>query len=131
MPLFPFALQGVDWSSDTIKASLVKSTWVYDGTETVWSDISSHECSGSGYAALTLSSKTEAITNNRQVFDAADLSWTTINVTDVAYLVIYKDSGRLLSWYDVKDAGSPRTLINANATIQWHSTDGLFIVRYE
>lgn len=86
----------IDLDTDTIKAMLVTSTYSPNmDTHTKKSDVT-NEVSGTGYTAggVTLASitVTQDNTNDKAVFDAADLSWSTATIT-ARGLVIYKDTG--------------------------------------
>lgn len=82
--------------NDTIKFALVTSTYVPNfDTHDYFNDITG-ESSGTGYTAggYTMASKTvtQDNTNDRAVFDAADISSATTTVT-FRYGIIYKDTG--------------------------------------
>ena len=72
----------VDYLSDTLKIGLLADTYTPNRfTDEVWSDISTHEISGTGYTTggATLGSKTITVT-------AAD-SWATARANSTAYAV--------------------------------------------
>jgi len=90
----------VDLRDDTIKVMLLDSTFVQAATVNFISDISSDELTGTGYTAgfggagrKTLASKTltEDDTNGVAVFDAADLTWTTITAGTASCAAIVKE----------------------------------------
>lgn len=89
-----------DLEDDTIKLAGLKSTYTPVLTEQYWSEISSHEISGTGYTAGGKALANKVVTSS---FDADDVVWTPVTATDWRYLVMYKDTGvastSLLMWY--------------------------------
>ena len=94
--------------TDTIKIALVTSAYVPNiDTHQFFSDIT-NEVVGTGYTAggATLASKTvtKDDTNDKGVFDAADVVWTTATIT-ARGAVLYKSTGTattstLIAYYD-------------------------------
>jgi hypothetical protein len=86
----------IDLSSDTIKLALVTSTYVPSADNHDFFNDITNEVVGTGYTAggATLASKTttQDNTNDRAVFDAADVSWTTSSIT-ARGAVLYKSTG--------------------------------------
>lgn len=82
-------------TSDTIKVALLNATHAQDPDFDFMNDVVANELSGTGYSRQTLGSKTvtEDNTNNRAVFDAADVTFTGINAGTAAYVCIFKDNG--------------------------------------
>lgn len=87
-------------TSATIKVAVLTSSYTPDfDTHDFYDDISAFEIANSGgYAAggATLGTKTFTAdtTNDRAVFDAADVStWTTVSAADYRYLCVYKSTG--------------------------------------
>lgn len=141
MPLYPCALAGINWTSDTIVAILYQSDFVVDLTDAFLSDISGTELSGGGYSRLTLGTKTNDFTlsTNKTVTTAANLEWTGITAADLAYCVIAKSTGvagtsRLIGVLDLRDTTiTPRVkreLTNATINVNWRSA-GILDTRYE
>ena len=87
----------IDLDTDTIKVALVTSSYTpnYD-THDFFDDIT-NEVSGTGYTAggatLTSTTVTQDNTNDRAVFDAADVSWSTSTITNARYAIMYKSTG--------------------------------------
>ncbi len=92
----------VDWVGDTIKCAFMKDTWTPDqDAEDFWSDINSHECSGTGYTAggITLSGKAVLVDTAGPLvvsLDAADFDVPDVTLDGanaVARYAFYKDTG--------------------------------------
>jgi len=86
----------INFSSDTIKVALVTSTYSPSiDSHDFFNDIT-NEVSGTGYTAggATLASKTvtQDNTNDKAVFDAADVTWTTSSIT-ARGAILYKSTG--------------------------------------
>lgn len=86
----------IDLSSDTIKIALVTSTYVPSADNHDFFNDITNEVSGAGYTAggATLASKTvtQDNTNDKAVFDAADVTWTTSSIT-ARGAILYKSTG--------------------------------------
>jgi hypothetical protein len=97
----------VAFLTDTIKAMLVTSSYTPDKDNDVVdaggaNDPVDHELTGTGYVAgwgnsgrKTLASKTITVdkTNDRVVFDCADIAWTAIDAGTAARMLIVKEGG--------------------------------------
>jgi hypothetical protein len=91
----------VDLTNDTIKVMLLNSSFTPASTHNVVSDVSANELSGTGYTGgfngsgrKTLASKTFTESDagdGVSTFDAADLSWATINAGTAKYAAIIKE----------------------------------------
>ena len=85
-----------DWSSDDIKAAIVKNSYVPNVDHNVWGDVSAHEVSGTNYTAggISLLNKTvvQNDTLNKVVFDCDDLTWNNLTITDGQYVVLYDNT---------------------------------------
>jgi hypothetical protein len=84
--------------TDTMKIALLDNTYTPDiDSHDFFDDVSAKEISGTGYTAggATLASKTATKdnTNDRVVFDAADVSWPSSTISSARYGVIYKSTG--------------------------------------
>jgi hypothetical protein len=130
---------GIDLLSDTIKVMLVNNTYTPDKDHSFVDSItggSSKELTGTGYTGgfsgsgrKTLASKTvtQDDTNDKGVFDAADVTWTGINAGTVGFIVVIKEitndaASPILAVIDV----TPDVVTNGgDYTAQW-ATDGLF-----
>jgi hypothetical protein len=121
----------IDLDGDTINVLLVTSSYTPNKDTHDFRDDVTNEISGTGYTTggMALASKTvtQDNTNDRAVFDAADLAWTTATITARA-AVLYKARGgassadELIAYIDflVDKASTAATF-----TIQWHA-DGIF-----
>ena len=126
---------GINFSSDTIKAALMKTTYVADkDTHDHYDDISSEElASGGGYTTggNTLASKTVTLdlTNDRAEFDAADTAWTSATFSTIG-AILYRDTGTpatsaLICFLDF---GGTVTVTAGTLTIVFHA-DGIIHVK--
>jgi hypothetical protein len=122
----------IDLDTDTIKVALVTSSYTPDqDTHEDMADVT-NEVSSSGYTTggETLANKTitQDNTNNRAVFDADDVTWTSTSMT-ARGAVIYKSTGTaatdLLIAY--KDFGSDKTSSNGDFTITWDADGILYL----
>lgn len=107
----------IDFSTDSIRAALVKNTYSVNlSTHEFLTDISTYVLN----SAQTLSSK--SVTNG--VFDAADITYTAVTAGDTALaVVLYKDTGvagtsPLLAYIDTI-TGFPLATNGGDITIQW------------
>lgn len=117
----------IDLDTDTIKVALVTSAYTINiDTHEFFSSIT-NEVSGTGYTAggktLTTPAVTEDTTNDRGVFDADDVSWTTATITARA-AIIYKSTGTsstspLIGYVDF---GSDQVSTAGTFTISWNAS---------
>lgn len=117
----------IDLDTDTIKVALVTSAYTINiDTHEFFSSIT-NEVSGTGYTAggktLTTPAVTEDTTNDRGVFDADDVSWTTATITARA-AIIYKSTGSsatspLIGYVDF---GSDQVSTAGTFTISWNAS---------
>lgn len=117
----------IDLDTATIKVALVTSSYTPDqDAHTKFSDIT-NEVSGTGYTAggatLTTPSVTQDNTNNRGVFDADDVTWSSSTIT-ARGAVLYKSTGTastspLIAYIDF---GADKTSTSGNFTIQWNAS---------
>jgi hypothetical protein len=113
----------IDLPSDTIKIALIDTgTYTYNSTDQYWSSASSAIVG----TAATLASKT--ITNG--VFDAADVTFSSVSGVSVEALIIYKDTGSaatspLIMYIDVAASGLPVTPNGNNIDVQFNAS-GIF-----
>jgi len=126
------ALGNVDLIADTIKVALETNTWVPNiDTDQFWSDISANEVTGTNWAAggIALGSKTvtQDDTNDKMVFDAADLDEANVTVANARYYVIYQDTGTpttsVLIGYE--SFGADQSVTGAQFKITWDAA-GIF-----
>jgi hypothetical protein len=113
----------IDIPTDTIKIALIDTgTYTYNSADEFWSSASSAIVG----TAETLASKT--ITSG--VFDAADVTFTSVSGVSVEALIIYKDTGSaatspLIMYIDVAASGLPVTPNGNNIDVQFNAS-GIF-----
>ena len=125
----------LDLDGQTIKAMLVGSGYTYNPDHNLVSQVVANEVSGTGYAGgfagagrKTLSSVVVAQddTNDRGYMDAADLTWTGINVGQVGGLILYRsvtaDSDSPLIAFIDTGAAFPITTNGGDLVFQWSSS---------
>lgn len=115
----------IDLDTDTIKIMLVTSSYTPNiDTHTKRSDIT-NEVSGTGYTAggATLANKavTADNTNDRGVFDADDVSWTTSTIT-ARGAVLYKSRGGASS--------ADELIMYLDFSTDYTSTAGTFLITW-
>jgi hypothetical protein len=121
-----------DLSSATVQAMLVTSGYTPDIDHDFVSETTpgSNELSGTGYSRKTLGTKTitKDDTNNRAVFDAADLTWTSIDAGTAAAVILFifvtGDSDSILLLH-IDNGGFPAITDGGDLTIAW-SVNGIF-----
>lgn len=113
----------IDLATDTIKVALIDTgTYSYNAANEFWSSASSALVG----TAVTLTSKT----TTSGVFDAADVTFTSVTGSDVEALIIFKDTGSaatspLIAYIDVVASGLPVTPNGGNVLVQWNAS-GIF-----
>lgn len=113
----------IDMPSDTIKIALIDTAlYTYSSTDEFYSSASAAQVG----TPVTLASKT--ITNG--VFDAADVTFTSVSGASVEALIIYKDTGSaatspLILYIDVAASGLPVTPNGNNIDVQFNAS-GIF-----
>lgn len=125
---------GIDFSSDTIKVMLVKSTYTPSAdNDDFIDDANTYEVTGTGYsaggAALGSKTVTQDNTNDRGVFDAADTSWTSASIAGIRGAVIYKDTGTpstspVIAYVDF---AADYNVVNGTFQITWSANGILYI----
>jgi len=122
-------LKGVfDFESDTIKCMLVSTSYV--GTANIDTDTitqaNAGEISGTAYvtggASLASKTVTQDNTNDKGVFDAANVTWGSSTIT-AGGAVLYKDTTNELIC--LIDFGGDKVSSNGDFTINWDA-DGIF-----
>lgn len=121
----------IDWVSDTVKVMLVTSSYTPDKDLHDFRDDVTNEVVGTGYSAGGMALVNKAHTQNdsddRAVFNANDLVWSTATITARA-AVLYKSRGgassadELIAYVDFL---ADKSSTAADFTIQWHA-DGIF-----
>lgn len=113
----------IDMPTDTIKIALIDTgVYTYSSTHEFWSAASAAEIGTS----QTLNSKT--ITDG--VFDADNVTFTSVTGASVEALIIYKDTGSaatspLIMYIDVAASGLPVTPNGNNIDVQFNAS-GIF-----
>ncbi len=114
----------IDLDTDTIKVALVTSSYTPDQDVHDFFDDITNEVTGTGYSAgggsLATKTVTQDNTNDKGVFDADDLTWSTSTIT-ARGAVIYKSTGTastspLIAYIDF---GADKVSSAGNFTIQW------------
>lgn len=113
----------IDLPTDTIKIALIDTgAYTYNSADEFWSSASGAIVG----TAETLASKT--ITGG--VFDAADVTFTSVSGVSVEALIIFKDTGSaatspLIMYIDVAASGLPVTPNGNNIDVQFNAS-GIF-----
>jgi len=114
----------VDLEADTIKVALLDNNHSFNADDNTWSDVSANEISGTGYTAggeeLANKSVTQDDTNDKAVFDADDVSWTSATFT-AYHAVIYDVTLASDDLICSIDFGGAKSVSNGTFTIQWDS----------
>ena len=122
----------IDLDTDTIRVALVTSTYTPNiDTHEDYADIT-NEVVGTAYvaegAALASKAVTKDTTNDRGMFDAADVTWAASTITARA-AIVYKDSGTAAtSWFICYvDFGSDKVSTAGDFKITWDTAGILYI----
>lgn len=113
----------VDLIDDTIKIALVDTgTYTYSSAHEFYSSVSTAVVG----TPVTMTSKTAT----DGVFDAADVTFTSVSGSSIEALVIYKDTGTaatssLVAYIDVVASGLPVTPNGGNITVSFNAS-GIF-----
>lgn len=117
-------LGNIDMDGHTFKTMLATGYTPNIDSHNGYSDVSAQEESGTGYTAggATLASKTvtKDTTNDRAAFDAADVTWTGLNVGTPSHAILYDDSHAskcLVAYWEVTTPTN-----GGNYTLQWGAT---------
>jgi hypothetical protein len=113
----------IDMPTDTVKIALIDTgVYTYSASDEFFSSASAAVIG----TAVTLTTK--SITNG--VFDAADVTFTSVAGASVEALIIYKDTGTastspLILYIDVAASGLPVTPNGNNIDVQFNAS-GIF-----
>ena len=128
----------VDWASDTIKVTLHTSTFVPSvSADEFFSDVTNELGTANGYTAggATLGSKSVTVTGTATQYRAAATTWTAGSgeTLTARYAVVRKDTGTastspVLAYVLLDNSPADVSATNADFTITWHATDGVFKV---
>ena len=115
--------------ADTIKVILVTGHSLDIDNDTVLTDVSGDEESGSGYSAGGETLANQAVTqddaNDRADFDGDDVTWTGLDVGTPNYAIMYDDthaSDFLIAAWEITTASN-----GGDYTLQWHG-DGILLL---
>lgn len=123
----------IDWTSDTIKAALVQSTYTPSDANTGWFGFAGEtEAEGDGYTAggAVLTGLTRTLDAGAIKFSADPIAWTTLTCADFQYLVIYKYDGvdnPLIAYAKLDDAAQSSSA--EDLSIWWASTGVISVGR--
>ncbi len=113
----------VDLGLDTIKVMLLTSTHAFNADHNVKADIDANEITGTGYTAggadLTNKTVTQDDANDRAVFDADDVTWTSATFT--ARHAALNDVTATNNLLCSIDFGTDKSVTAGTFTIQWAS----------
>ena len=119
----------IDYLNDTVVVLLLTGAPDIDA-DTFISDLSG-EVSGGGYTRKTLASKTITTdsTNDRAIFDAADVQWTSL-IADFRYIVVSQSTGNDSTSRCITtiDTGATQSIDAGTYDITW-PTSGVFFVQ--
>ena len=119
----------IDYLNDTVVVLLLTGAPDIDA-DTFISDLSG-EVSGGGYTRKTLASKTITTddTNDRAIFDAADVQWTSLTA-DFRYIVVSQSTGNDSTSRCITtiDTGETQSIDAGTYDITW-PTSGVFFVQ--
>lgn len=114
---------------DTLKLILVAGHSPDIDSHASYADVSGDEESGTGYSAggeaLTSQAVTQDNDNDRAKFDAANVTWTGLDVGTPSHCILYDDtpsSNPLIAYWELATASN-----GGDYTIQWH-TDGVLLL---
>ena len=110
---------------DTLQVALVTGYTPNIDTHVDWADVSANEETGTGYTAdgITLTSQdvTMDTGNDRGVFDAADVTWTGLDVGTPSHAILWDDTPTspvdpLIAYWEITTASN-----GGNYSLQWNA----------
>lgn len=103
---------------DTVKVALMNNSHTFTAGNTVWSDVSANEASGTNYTAggVTLANKSVTVAATTK-WDADDATWATATIT--AYHAVVYDTTNTNSLICSIDFGGAKTSTANTFAIQW------------
>jgi hypothetical protein len=118
----------IDLKNDTIKCALFPDTYTpdEDGDDN-WDDIDTEEVSGTGYSAGGVALSTKTVTHlddsDKGVFDADDVTFEGVTLSDVKWAVLYKDAvsatdRKLIGAWDI---GGPHSPVAQDFVVKWNT----------
>lgn len=116
----------MDLVNDTVKVALLNNSHSFNADTSLWASVSANELAASGgytTGGATLASKTvtQDDTNDKGVFDAADVSWTSATFT-AYFAVIYDDTTTGDMLIATIDFGGAQQVTAGTFTIQWNAS---------
>jgi hypothetical protein len=117
-----FLAGDADWDANTIKVSLLSSSYTFSQTHDFFNDLT-------GVVATSSALGSKTVTDG--VADAADITFSAVSGSQVTQFVIWADSGvsstsRLLVYFD-SATNLPVTPNGGDITIQWsNGSDKIF-----
>ena len=133
--IYPHALKhlqlgAINLEEHDIRVALLKASYS-PGAHEYWSNVSTHEVSGTGYQAggKSLANKSVTVNTTTRVatFDADDVNWANSTIT-ARYAVIYNNTPTQSSQKQLIcliDFGEDKVSANGNFTIEWDA-NGIF-----
>lgn len=128
----------VDWASDTIKVTLHSSAYTPSvSADEFFSDIGSELSTANGYTAggATLAGKSVTVTGTVTSYRASATTWTpgAAETLTARYAVVWQDTGSaatspVLAYVLLDNTPADVSATNADFTLTWDATDGVFKV---
>lgn len=120
--------QSIDFLNDTIKVMLVNSAYAHNPDSEFVSDIVANEVAGATRQTLGSKTVTKDNTNDRSVFDGADVTFPSVTAgSTVGGAVVFKDAGgadsgnTLLAFVELADTATN----GGNIGVAFHA-NGIF-----
>jgi uncharacterized protein YjiK len=111
---------------DTIKVALLDNSHSFTATNTVWSNVSANEISGTGYTEDGATLGSQAVTVGATTkFAGANTSWSSATFT--AYHAVLYDVTNSNSLICSFDFGGAQEVTAGTFTLQWHA-DGIISI---
>lgn len=113
-----FLSGSIDLTSDTIKSMLIDlADYTYDAAHDNLDDVPS-----AARVATSSAMANKSVTDG--VFDADNVTWTSVSGDQSEAIIIFKDSGTestssLIAYIDTASAGLPVTPNGSNITVAW------------
>jgi len=114
----------INLGTDTIYAALFANGFTFDkDAHDTWADISGSEISGDGYPAGGVELTGKAVSHNdssdKGVFDADDVVFPAVTLTNARYIVLYRHTGGKLigAW----DLGANQSPAGVDFKVKWNA----------
>lgn len=126
----------IDVDADTIVAVLVDVAHTAAVTDSVYSDISTNECSDPDYTAQVVANVAVTQTSGTTKVDADDVAFGNPVSIGAKYIYLVRRAGGslvagdlILGYMDLNDSVSANvSSTNSEFSVGWHATDGLYKV---